>query len=89
MTLSSAFHPPFRTYPCISTTRTSKMKRAHTRGNASRARRIVSSSGQRPSSRKTLFEPARAYVHRGRGSYAETSDPARVAALMARTERGE
>jgi len=38
---------------------------------------------------RTLFEPARAYVHRGRGSYAETSDPARVAALLARTERGE
>ncbi len=38
---------------------------------------------------RTLFEPARAYVHRGRGSYAETPDPARLAALMARTERGE
>jgi uncharacterized protein YyaL (SSP411 family) len=38
---------------------------------------------------RTLFEPARAYVHRGRGSYAETSEPARLPALMSRTERGE
>jgi hypothetical protein len=38
---------------------------------------------------RTLFEPARAYVHRGRGSYAETSEPSRLTALMARTERGE
>ena len=28
---------------------------------------------------------ARAYVHRGRSSYAETSDPVRLPALMART----
>lgn len=33
-------------------------------------------------------EPARAYVARGRESYAETSDPARLAALMTRVERG-
>jgi uncharacterized protein YyaL (SSP411 family) len=38
---------------------------------------------------RTLFEPARAYVHRARGSYAETSDPARLPALLARTERSE
>lgn len=31
---------------------------------------------------------ARAYVARGRESYAETSDPARIAALMTRIERG-
>jgi uncharacterized protein YyaL (SSP411 family) len=36
---------------------------------------------------RTLFEPARAYVHRGKGSYAETPDPARLAALMTRTEK--
>jgi uncharacterized protein YyaL (SSP411 family) len=33
-------------------------------------------------------EIARAYVARGRESYAETSDPARIAALMTRIERG-
>lgn len=33
-------------------------------------------------------EKARAYVERGRESYAETADPARLAALMARVERG-
>jgi len=33
-------------------------------------------------------EEVRAYVHRGRESYAETSDPARLPALMTRTERG-
>jgi uncharacterized protein YyaL (SSP411 family) len=33
-------------------------------------------------------ERARAYVERGRESYAETTDPARLAALMARVERG-
>ncbi len=33
-------------------------------------------------------EAARAYVARGRESYAETSDPARLAALMTRVERG-
>ena len=33
-------------------------------------------------------EPARAYVHRGRESYAETADPSRLAALMTRVERG-
>jgi uncharacterized protein YyaL (SSP411 family) len=38
---------------------------------------------------RTLFEPARAYVHRAKGSYAETADPTRLAALMTRTERGE
>lgn len=38
---------------------------------------------------RTLFEPARAYVHRARESYAETSEPERLAALMTRTERGE
>ena len=32
--------------------------------------------------------PARAYVHRGRESYAETTDPARLPALMTRIERG-
>ena len=37
---------------------------------------------------RTLFEPARAYVHRARESYAETSEPERLAALMTRTERG-
>jgi len=37
---------------------------------------------------RTLFEPARAYVHRGKESYAETADPVRLAALMTRTERG-
>jgi len=31
---------------------------------------------------------AHAYVHRGRGSYAETSDPVRLPALMSRVERG-
>jgi len=36
---------------------------------------------------RTLFEPARAYVHRGKESYAETADPARLAALMTRTEK--
>jgi uncharacterized protein YyaL (SSP411 family) len=36
---------------------------------------------------RTLFEPARAYVHRGKESYAETSDPERLAALMTRTEK--
>jgi uncharacterized protein YyaL (SSP411 family) len=36
---------------------------------------------------RTLFEPARAYVHRGKESYAETADPARLAALMMRTEK--
>jgi len=36
---------------------------------------------------RNLFEPARAYVHRGKGSYAETSEPGRLAALMTRTER--
>lgn len=38
---------------------------------------------------RTLFEPARAYVHRAKESYAETSEPYRLAALMTRTERGE
>lgn len=33
-------------------------------------------------------EKARAYVERGRESYAETAEPARLAALMARVERG-
>ena len=33
-------------------------------------------------------EGARAYVHRGRESYAETSDPRRLPALMTRIERG-
>ena len=33
-------------------------------------------------------ETARAYVARGRESYAETSDPSRLAALMTRVERG-
>jgi len=37
---------------------------------------------------QNLFEPARAYVHQGRGSYAETADPVRLPALMTRTERG-
>lgn len=37
---------------------------------------------------KSSTEPARAYVHRGRESYAETSDPVRLPALMTRTERG-
>jgi uncharacterized protein YyaL (SSP411 family) len=37
---------------------------------------------------QNLFEPAHAYVHQGRGSYAETADPVRLPALMARTERG-
>jgi len=32
--------------------------------------------------------PARAFVHRGRESYAETSDAARLPALMTRVERG-
>jgi hypothetical protein len=32
---------------------------------------------------------ARAFVHRGRESYAETSDPARLPALMTRVERAE
>ncbi len=36
---------------------------------------------------RTLFEPARAYVHRGKESYAETADPARLAALMTRAEK--
>jgi len=35
-----------------------------------------------------LFEPARAYVQRGRGSLAETADPQRLPALMTRVERG-
>ncbi len=35
-----------------------------------------------------IGEAARAYVARGRGSYAETSDPARLPALMTRVERG-
>ncbi|MBL8856900.1 MAG: thioredoxin domain-containing protein [Planctomycetes bacterium] len=34
-------------------------------------------------------EPARAYVARGRESYAETADPSRLAALMTRVERGD
>jgi uncharacterized protein YyaL (SSP411 family) len=33
-------------------------------------------------------ETARAYVERGRESYAETAEPSRLAALMARVERG-
>jgi uncharacterized protein YyaL (SSP411 family) len=32
--------------------------------------------------------PARAFVHRGKESYAETSDPTRLAVLMTRVERG-
>jgi uncharacterized protein YyaL (SSP411 family) len=32
--------------------------------------------------------PSRAFVHRGRESYAETSDPQRLPALMTRIERG-
>ena len=32
--------------------------------------------------------PARAFVHRGRESYAETADPGRLPALMTRVERG-
>jgi uncharacterized protein YyaL (SSP411 family) len=32
--------------------------------------------------------PARAYVHRGRESYAETTDPGRLSPLMTRIERG-
>jgi uncharacterized protein YyaL (SSP411 family) len=32
--------------------------------------------------------PARAFVHRGKESYAETSDPTRLPALMTRIERG-
>jgi len=32
--------------------------------------------------------PARAFVHRGKESYAETSEPARLPALMTRIERG-
>jgi hypothetical protein len=31
---------------------------------------------------------AHAYVHQGRGSYAETADPVRLPALMTRVERG-
>jgi hypothetical protein len=34
------------------------------------------------------MEGARAFVQRGRESYAETSDPARLPAVMTRTERG-
>lgn len=34
-------------------------------------------------------EPARAYVHRGRESYAETADAQKLAALMTRVERGD
>lgn len=37
---------------------------------------------------RNLFEPARAYVQRGRGSLAETADPVRLPALMTRVERG-
>lgn len=37
---------------------------------------------------RSLFEPARAYVQRGRGSLAETADPNRLPALMTRVERG-
>lgn len=37
---------------------------------------------------RNLFEPAHAYVHRGRESYAETADPVRLPALMTRIERG-
>jgi uncharacterized protein YyaL (SSP411 family) len=37
---------------------------------------------------RSASEPPRAYVHRGRESYAETSDPVRLPALMTRTERG-
>jgi uncharacterized protein YyaL (SSP411 family) len=37
---------------------------------------------------RSLFEPARAYVQRGRGSLAETADPTRLPALMTRVERG-
>ena len=33
-------------------------------------------------------EKARAYVERGRESYAETAEPGRLAALMTRVERG-
>ena len=37
---------------------------------------------------RNLFEPARAYVQRGRGSLAETADPNRLPSLMTRVERG-
>lgn len=37
---------------------------------------------------RSLFEPARAYVQRGKGSYAETADPVRLPALMTGIERG-
>lgn len=37
---------------------------------------------------ESSIEPPRAYVARGRESYAETSDAARLPALMTRTERG-
>ncbi|MBI5364330.1 MAG: thioredoxin domain-containing protein [Planctomycetes bacterium] len=37
---------------------------------------------------RSLFEPARAYVQRGRGSLAETADPNRLPSLMTRVERG-
>lgn len=37
---------------------------------------------------RSLFEPARAYVQRGKGSFAETADPVRLPALMTGIERG-
>lgn len=37
---------------------------------------------------RSLFEPARAYVQRGRGSLAETAEPNRLPSLMTRVERG-
>lgn len=37
---------------------------------------------------RSLFEPARAYVQQGKGSWAETADPGRLPALMTKVERG-